>query len=302
MRFTATRWIERNYKMVSALMVVFATVSCCIAFLLSNKDSVASFFISMLYALGLYIVGVFTSTMSERVASSLHKKAQVYINLKRINELLDSFEHHVTLTGTDTIKDEIETLYSNIIFFNSFTGHTNDTSIDDNPYIKNLGVIFDEDFLRTQKQFFEMSKSIVTDVNGKLQDYIKANDVKTKVPYPHFDLKHISNPNLWCTEYVDGDYKDILELIYDIYEQYGQNFEELRNLMIAINNSLEEYKIECKKSISQLERMYGQKLKDFLEGEKLHFEDVEYIKRIIEDAENNLALRIDEIYNRINLL
>lgn len=56
------------------------------------------------------------------------------------------------------------------------------------------------------------------------------------------------------------------------------------------------------KSINQLEKVYGQKLKDFLEEEKLHFEDVEYIKRIIEDAENNLALKIDEIYNKINLL
>lgn len=301
MRFTATKWIERNYKAVSALMVVLATVSCCIVFLLFDKNSVASFLISMLYALVLYIVGVFTSTMSERVVSSLHKKAQVYINLKRINELFDSFEYHVTLTETDTIKDGIETLYSNIIFFNSFTGHINDTSIDDNPYIKNLGVIFDQDFLRTQKRFFEMSKSIVADVNDKLQDYIKANDVKTKVPYPHFDLKHISNPNLWCTEYVDGDCRDILELIYDIYEQYEQKFEVLRNLMIFINNSFGEYKIECKKGISQLERMYGQKLTDFLEEEKLHFEDVEYIKRIIENAENNLTFKIDEIYNKINL-
>lgn len=301
MNFIATKWIERNYKIVAALMVVLATCICCIVFFssVSEKSGEASFIISLFYALFLYVVGVFTNIMSERISSSLRKKAQIYINLKKVNELFESFDNQVTVFRTEKIQDRMDELYSNIVSFNCFTGHTDEPYINANSYIKDLGVTYNEEFLKTQKQFCEKTRSIVSKVNNELQNYIKRNEIKTRVPYPHFDLNYISNPALWCEEHIEGEIGDVIDFIYDIYGMHEEHFEEIRNLMVLLNDLFGKYKTDCIKCLNQIERMYGQKLIDFLEEEKWHFEDVDYIKRIVEEGNRDLSIKIEEIYDKL---
>ena len=133
-------------------------------------------------------------------------------------------------------------------------------------------------------------------------EYIKQNKVQTTVPHPHFSSKYISNPKAWCSEYIVGNRKKAIELIYGIYDQYRDDFELLRNSLLSIEDKFSLYRESCAKAISQIEQLYGKKLTDFLEQEKWHYEDVEYVKKAIEDAESNISERLDSMQEELETI
>lgn len=299
MKFKATTWIERNYKFVAALLVLISTAICCYVFIKSQTNN-ASFFVSLTYALVLYLVSVFTSTISDKITSEFQYRVKIYTNLKKANDLLNTIiKEREPLFKTEIANDRIDELYDDIITFIVFTGNKDDEYLKSHPYIKNLGITYDESFLKEINVSKEAIDTIVQDVNAKLIEYIKQNNIQSTVPHPHFTSKYICNPKAWCSEYIVGNHRNELSLIYDIYDQYPDEFELLRNSLLTIEAKFRLYRESCIKTISQIERIYGKKLADFFEQEKWHYEDVEYVKKSIEDAESNITERLDSIQEEI---
>lgn len=299
MKFKATTWEERNYKFVAALLVLLTTVICCYVFIKSPNNN-ASFFISLAYALALYLVSVYTSTISDKIASEFQNRVKIYSNLKKAKDLLNTIiEEREPLFKTKTANDRIDELYDDIVTFIVFTGNKDDEYLKSHPYVKNLGITYDESFLQDVNNCLRIIDTIVQDVNAKLLPYIKQNKVPTNVPFPSFSSKYICNPKAWCSEYIAGNHEKELSLIYDIYDQYQEEFEFLRNSLLSIEAKFHLYRESCAKTISQIERMYGRKLTDFLEQEKWHYEDVEYVKKAIEDTESNISERLDSIHEEL---
>lgn len=299
MKFKATTWIERNYKFVAALLVLISTTICCYVFIKSQTNN-ASFFVSLTYALALYLVSVFTNSVSNKIAAEFHHRVKIYTNLKKANDLLNSIiEEREPLFKTKTANDLIDELYDDIITFIVFTGNKDDEYLKNHPYVKNLGITYDKSFLQEINTCKETIDTIVHDVNTKLTEYIKQNNVQSTVPYPHFTSKYICNPKAWCSEHIVGNHRKELSLIYNIYDQYQAEFELLRDSLLSIEAQFNLYRESCIKTISQIERMYGKKLTDFFEQEKWHYEDVEYIKKSIESAESNITERLDSIQEEI---
>lgn len=302
MQFKATTWTERNYKIVAAFLVLLSTAICCYAFI-KIPTGEASFFVSLIYALALYLIGVFTSAISARISSEFQHRVEIYTNLKRANDLLNTIiEEREPLFKTKTANDIIDEIYDDIITFIVFTGNKDDERLKNQPYIKKLGITYDESFLQEINTCKKTVDTIVKDVNTKLIEHIQQNNVQATVPYPHFTSKHICNPQAWCSEYIIGNHEKELSLIYDIYDQYHDEFELLRNSLLSIEAKFHLYRESCMKTISQVERLYGRKLTDFLEQEKWHYEDVEYVKKAIEDAESNISERLDSIQEELESL
>ena len=260
MKFKATTWVERNYKLIAALLVLLTTVICCYVFIKSPTND-SSFFVSLIYALALYLISVFTSTISEKISSEFQHRVKIYTNLKKANDLLNTIiKEREPLFKTKTANDRLDELRDDIITFNILTGNNDDEYLKNNPYVKNLGILYDESFLQEANTCLETINTIVQNVNAKLMEYIKQNKVQTTVPHPHFSSKYISNPKAWCSEYIVGNRKKAIELIYGIYDQYRDDFELLRNSLLSIEDKFSLYRESCAKAISQIEQLYANKL------------------------------------------
>lgn len=302
MKFHATTWIERNYKLVAAFLVLLSTTICCYIFF-KKPTNEASFFVSLIYALALYLVSVFTSSISEKISSEFQQRVKIYTNLKKADEILSIIvEEREPLFKTKTANDRLDELRDDIITFLVYTGNKDDEHLKSHSYVKNLGIAYEESFLQEANKCLKTIDTIVQDVNAKLTAYIQQHNVQLKVPHPHFASKYICNPKAWCSEHIVGNHRKILELIYSTYDQYQVEFESLRNSLLLMEDKFNIYRASCVKTISQIERLYGRKLTEYLEQEKWHYEDVEYVKKAIEDSESNISERLDSIQEELEAL
>lgn len=302
MKFKATTWVERNYKIITAFLVIISTAVCCYVFTKSPTNE-ASFFVSLIYALALYLVSVFTGSISEKISSEFQQRVKIYTNLKKADEILSIIvEERNPLFKTKTANDRLDELRDDIITFLIYTGNKDDEYLKSHSYVKTLGITYEESFLQEANKCLKIIDTIVQDVNARLIAHIQQNNVQLKVPHPHFASKYICNPKTWCSEHIVGNHRKILELIYSTYDQYQAEFESLRNSLLLMEDKFHLYREACVKTISQIERLYGRKLTEFLEQEKWHYEDVEYVKKSIEDAESNISTQLDDLRDELERL
>ena len=99
-----------------------------------------------------------------------------------------------------------------------------------------------------------------------------------------------------------GNHKKVLDLIYATCDQYPAEFELLRTSLLLIEGKFRLYRKACIKNISQIEQLYGRRIPDYFEQEKWHYEDVEYIKKAIADAESNLTTQLDDIRDELGYI
>lgn len=280
MKFNATSWNERNYKIIAAVAVFIATIGCCSWFLLSKDEkNNAMFFAPILYALILYIIGVITTRVSDKISASLPQKAEIYRNLKRVAELLS-----VICSPEKGIK----CIESNILFIKAFTGHTGDDNIDKKPYIEEKGLKFNPSFLKLAQEYIDLYEEIRKYVEDRIRKYIDTKKIPSKTPYFFINESTIFEPDEWCKETFEK-YNEILNLIYSAFEEKKSEFSRLNLMIIDIQKLEENYKQKCNESIYQIETMYGKKLTNYLEQERLHYSDIDSI--IDSNKENNDMLR-----------
>lgn len=259
MKFRSTSWLERNYKTITALSVVIATIVCSLCFLLKPSDNNITFFTPIAYALLLYLAGVFSNSISSQILSSLPEKAEIYKNLKKVEELLNSVNKKEE-NGLEEIRDAI-------IWVRLFTGRLGKEEIDSKPYIrKNLGFSVDKDYVIIEQEYCDTYDTLQKSVETAVRKYVQENNIQSKTPYFIVNEKAVFEPAQWCKNTFD-DYKGVLEVIYNSFEENRKSVDLLENLIVKIGTCFERFQSQCKESLKQIESLFGRKLTDYLEQE-----------------------------------
>lgn len=77
MDFKATEWFERNYKWISAVIVISIGA---VFYYFSLKDKSDTFIAASIYALFLFVVGICINYMSNKIADKLQDSSKKYSN------------------------------------------------------------------------------------------------------------------------------------------------------------------------------------------------------------------------------
>ena len=176
MKFRIFTFQEIIYKWLSYSIVFVVTILSIIFYLFSNSNSgkednllntdEITFILSVFYALFLFIVGVYMTSMSNQTQNMFYRRKEQYINLKRLSEL-----YSVT-------KSKDKDLLSFIFMNKGFTGRT-DQNI--KPYIKQDGFEFTKRYLQLESSFVEQWGILQKEWNNSINTYIESLNLKNKV-------------------------------------------------------------------------------------------------------------------------
>ncbi len=293
MKFKNVSFIERNYRKLSFLLVVLATIGCCVWFVLGKESSAVSFYAPIAYALALYLIGAFSQAISSKISNSFFEKLGLYQNFKKVEESFNSFDK--------LYNNDIKHIGCTIHTLRILTGRTEDKKANEKPYIKHLGITYDNDYLETEQLFLKTYNEIRTCLDERLRSFITTKNIKSKKQNINIDENVLFEPDLWCKEtFEDG--KCVLNEIYAIFSEKSDSFEKMQDAIEKICKYYVESSCECKKAIAQIEKLYGNKLADYLEQEKWHYSDIEYIRGTVSEAESNLSKQIEALQEDLDSL
>lgn len=254
MKFKVFTIHEIIYKWVAYLSVFIFTVTCIIYFVKSNnKSGDLAFILSVLYALFLFVITVYMTSMSEKIRNLFYIRKGQYEQLLRLSEVSNTLDKTVEYESFSTI----DNFLSNIFMFKSFTGRTDNEKI--KPYIKQDGFSFTKKYLILEKSFIEQYKNLREDLND-------------------------NNSN-----YVDIHNKEVSSLSCDLKKKVNELdkiMEELKKNNIEINKN-------AQKNIKRIKRVYGKKLIESLNTENHFFTNFQVIGNQINELKDLIFTYVD---------
>lgn len=303
MKFKVFGFHKRMYKWIAFVSVVLITIVCVTYYLLlksynaTDKEKIktepsegsflehfliefqdSSFILSVVYALFLFIVGLYLTSMSTKVQNLYYRRKEQYKNLKKLNEIL-SVEK-----STDISDKNIRSI---IIMHQGFTGRISDQK--GRSYIQQEGFNYTKKFLKLEKDILLQHGSLVEIINLKLNKYIDCYGLNKK----HRNI-FITDLDIFLNE-TDSWINDRLELTENqliLFNQYIKKVILLCSRQIRNNNKrkIKFNKImlrsnrKNKSIISRIEDVYGARLQN-----DIMFED-------------NLIINLSELENLIKAI
>lgn len=187
MNFKVFGFHERLHKLFATISVVSITFGCVAYYLLLKRYNAgkvspenffenfliefqdSSFILSVVYALFLFIVGLYLTSMSTKLQNLYYRRKEQYKNLIRLNEVLSAEK------VTDISDDKI---MSSIIIHQSFTGRNIEKKR--KPYILQDGFSYSSKFLELEESILLQRRTIVEIYNLKVNKYIDCYGLSKK--------------------------------------------------------------------------------------------------------------------------
>lgn len=283
MKFNIFNTWECIYKKIIYLLIVLVSVLSIVWYFNSAdiKKSDTAYIISILYALFLFLIGVYNNYMQDKIEEKFFERKNYYLNLLNLKDLFNTIDFE-----NCSDKD----IYSFIIAFKTFTGRTNSLK-NTHPYISEQGFRFNNKELILEDDFISMRKMLIEKLNIEISKYIDENSIDIKCPYPNInDL--CFNVEEWCTEYtylIGNELKNMQDYIYKLFSDFQKEQDNLEIATQKILNKYKCYKLHINWNIKKIECTYGQKIKfEFLQQEQFVYE-IRHIRQMLEDIQSNMC-------------
>ena len=258
---------ERHYKKLVAFFVVLVTavsVYFSINYTKNNEQSVGfvTFLVSIAYALFLFIVGLYISTIKGKLDNKFFVAKDHYVTISKLNGLFSSPKNEIC---------NYENTRLFIISHQAFTSRI-DGMEEGKAYIKPTCFSNRQIYLKCEFAFLQTYDDFFKKIRNTVSDYTETHEITKKVPYPHISNidRFISNYSAWFSEHFTAS------------DEQVQNFCEFTNELLQSNkglrlrlwlqksaiakwNQIISKKIKARKG--DLESIYGQKLVDALDSE-----------------------------------
>lgn len=210
MKFTVFSIQEIFLKWIVIISVSsVSTASILYYFQLVDKGD--TFIISILYALFLFVLALYVTSISNNIHNSFSRRKDEYINLKKISPFFSKVN---TLTEYDDIKKFI-------ISNKALSGRLDNMKEEMDkqkmtPYITEDGFNFSQRYIKVENEFCEQHDEILKDWNKKINEYIVLNKLNNKVNYIHLNNIEKLIDCSWWEEYLDLN--PIQRRNYNIYK------------------------------------------------------------------------------------
>jgi len=276
---------ERFYKIIAFSLVFIVTIACIYLYinlnntLKSNELNILTFVLSLFYALLLFIIGIYLTTMQNKIGNLFYRRKQQYRYLK---DLRSSY------SGKFTLDADAKTLHHTIIFLQVLTGRTD---LDKKAPIPQDGFEFTNKYLKLEKTFLEYRASIDKkdfknqpdqDTEFKLEKS-KYKSVEKKVKNHHLKIIKRLDKNIIKIEKVYGE--RLTESLQD-EDSLTRNLLILERLLNEVKSSLLNYE-----DIDQVAQEHSNYLKREMES---------IILQLIDRVENctdtlqNIEMKLEE--------
>lgn len=287
MDFKATRWLERNYKWLATIIIVFFSAYA-IYYYIKLNDKSDTFVAAIIYALLLFVAGIYLNYMNNSIDSKIDDRIEIYRNLL----LARSFLKH------EGERIDLERVLDRIAWFQISTGR--DKRREDNdprPVITDRGIKFNAKELEIEERFITAYNEVHSRIIDFLQKYVQENDLKIKTRNISISSLSSFKPDIWCKENL-LDYatygRKMVVFIYKQMEAERIDIEELEFLGNKVMKLYNNYLYQTNKNIKQIERIYGGKLKHKMLQQNELQENFRFVMERIYEVEDRLSGSIDE--------
>lgn len=293
MFFTIINIWERIYKKIIYFLVIGITIWSAYWYI-NLEDKTDTFIVSTLYALFLFVIGIYMNYMQHIIDEKFYDRTDYYFNLKRLK---DVFNTMIFESYSD------EDVFEAIITFKVFTGRTD--SIEEKPvYVSELGLKYNYSDIDIENDFIKKRNSIINKLNISILDYINKNSIDKKCPYPRINNVQF-NTNEWCNKHCNlnnEELKSMEKYINDLLSTLRNEMADLGLLMKSIMQKYRLYKKEAEWNIKKIESIYGTRLKYEIYKEDQYFNEIKSIKVLLEQVNNNMCSynNYEELLNNIN--
>lgn len=258
---------EKHYKKIAFACVVLTTSISIFLYLYSLKiqdpnTNLISFVVSIVYALALFVLGLYLSAQSTRVENRFLANKNHYISLCKLQQLFSC--ERLAKQNYDDVK-------SFVIFHQIFTARTTN---DDKPFINGDFFTYTPRYLKHEEAFLSTHSELLAKISKSVNDFIEQNSVSKKVPYPniHKIEDFISNYNDWIKQHLNLTEPEI-QLFADFHTQFLKEQKILIRKLKAETAYLVSTNQKIGKAISnyriKIESVYGQKLHKEIERDSL---------------------------------
>lgn len=282
MDFNATEWFERNYKWISAVIVIAVSIGA-VFYYFSLQDKSDTFIAASVYALFLFVAGIYMNYMSNRIADKLQDRIEIYLNLQRVHGFFQSILEEKVL--------DYDATKSAIISFRVFTSRTEGMQKEEiTPYIKQLGIKFDAKELEIENIFLEQYSNLSKLITDIVESYIRDNDITITCRYVNIHDIFNFNPDLWCKEYLSNyetDVKKMVNYIYDEINDLSCDYSNLERLSTKIHKLYFGYFNKAKQNIKHIEKMYGRKFQHIISQQREIQSNFDYMFQLLKKMEEH---------------
>ncbi|SFM42212.1 hypothetical protein SAMN03159341_13226 [Paenibacillus sp. 1_12] len=321
MKYKVFGFHERLHKWLASMSVVFITIGCVVYYLLLKKYNTtdqekinikpskgsffehfliefqdSSFILSVVYALFLFMVGLYLTSMSSKVQNLYYRRKEQYKNLKRLNEVL-SVEKMNDLSDRG--------IRSVIITHQGFTGRISDQK--QRPYIQQDGFRYTAKYLKLEESILLEQGSLVEVFNLKLNKYIDCyglskknlNVFITELDTFLYEIDSWVENRLELTEVQLISFKRFINKIVLAYSKRIRNYTKSKvKLMKIMLRSQRKNKV----IISRIEEVYGARLHNDIIFEDNLTQNLYVLENLIKAIDNKILTYDDlqELFSEQN--
>lgn len=274
---------EIIYKKIIFILILLISVLSIYWYLTSGeiRKSDTGYIISILYALFLFLIGVYSNHMKNKIDEKFYERKKYYLNLLKLKDVFNNmkFENY-------SEKDILEA----IICFKGFTGRT-DNFKNVQPYISQQGFKFSNKELNIEDEFLRSRSILIDELNKRIINYIDKNSLSKKYPYTRIEQVYFSVEE-WCNKYItsnDKELKDMENYIYKVFLELQKEMDRLQIIMKKVSKKYKTYKLQVEWNIKTIENIYGAKLKYEFSQEDRFINEIRINRELIEEMSRSMC-------------
>lgn len=300
MKFKVFGFFEKLYKWIAFISVVLITVGGVAYYLVLKDKSVAgnkhakgfliefqdsSFIIGVVYALFLFVVGLYLSSMSSKVQNLYYRRKEQYINLKRLSEVVSASRLN------DESDDKVE---SNIFFHRGLTGRLGEQKR--RPYIIEDGYKYTFKYLKLEDDLLSLRSNLVQFFNLKINKYIDCYSLKKKHlnVFVHDLDGFLLNFDIWIEKHLEVteiQRKAFVDYIRKLIVTVSHDNKKHNRKKLKMKRMYAKSAREVRKITSRIEKVYGTRLHNDIKFEDNLMTSLNEFERLINElADRTLTL------------
>lgn len=326
MKFKIFSLLEKCYKIVTAIVVIGATIGC---FMYYDRldDKSDTFIIATVYAAFLFIVGLFLSFMSNSISNKLYERKNEYIMLKRLNEIFSTS----CMTSLNTYRD----ICFSVISFQTFSGRTKEyvsgdekkkaiahvvpleytkgsqLQIDDqdlnqkNHYIKEIGFKYEPKLEKIEDSYTKAYYNLKKEIQDSINTYIVQNNIELNIKGGFFELDLLeTNYEDWCKESVSDNssekQEDLIEYIYNIINQKQEDFSNLEEKKKDLVKYYKKCHNRIQRNLKRMNHTYGNRLEFVINTKEDVLEELRLLLDRVEKIGSDIESKVSESIDLVN--
>lgn len=284
MKFKVFSIYEIIYKAIVYFIVISITVAS-IYYYFSLNDKSDTFIAATLYAMFLFVVGLYLSYMDKKVSDKIYDRRSTYVNLRRVEDLFcsDTLDFSKSQNAKMTIiafkvlsgrceasSDSSDEVKRKAVFqtasLDSLTAPNLQYQDQNNAkhyYINEDGFVFTKKIIKIEKEYMDLESELQRKITDSINEYIKTNNIKLKIlSFNEMDLFD-TNYDEWCDKYID-EAEEQKEFTKDFIYKKIESLRVELDLLEVKKRNVEKYYNKCYKktnwNIKKLEAIYGNRL------------------------------------------